>query len=165
MTFRCTRDNGTMADQTPRAYTERLWPSVIFFIALLLIIPALTVLLTPYSLQAGLIAGVIAYALVCAIFLLSSRRVSVDNGTLTAGGVAIDVNLLGDVTTLDSQALNIAIGRRLDARAYLCVSGWIHTGIRVEVTDPDDSTPYWIITTRNPQTLAASIRDQQTSRV
>lgn len=147
-----------MTQQPSEAYTERLWPSVMFFVALLLIIPALTVLFTPYSLQAGVIAGVVAYILVCALFLALSRKVEVRDGVFTAGRAQINVSLLGEIETLDAQELKIAIGRRLDARAYLCITGWVHTGIRVEVTDPDDDTPYWVVTTRRPQTLAKALR-------
>lgn len=146
-----------MTQQPSAVYTERLWPSVMFFVALLLIIPALSVLFTPYSLQAGVIAGIVAYIAVCSLFLVWSRKIEVRDGVFTAGRAHIDVNLLGKVETLDPQELKIAIGRRLDARAYLCVTGWVHTGIKVEVTDPADNTPYWVVTTRRPQTLAKAL--------
>lgn len=152
-----------MADQTPATFSERLWPSLSFFLALLLIIPALTVLFTPYSLQAGIIAGVAAYALISALFMAMSRRVEVTGDTFNAGGVTINVKHLGNVQTLDQQELRLAIGRRLDARAYLCVSGWVHTGVRVEITDPEDNTPYWVVTTRKPKQLAAAIEAARSS--
>ncbi|WP_217132414.1 DUF3093 domain-containing protein [Leucobacter chinensis] len=150
-----------MAEHTPGTFAERLYPSTSFFLAVLLLIPALTVLFTPYSLQAGIIAGVVAYALVCAIFILTSRKVEVQDGVFNAGGVKIDVKHLGEIEVLDSQQLRVAIGRRLDARAYLCVSGWVHSGVRVTITDPDDNTPYWVVTSRKPKHLAAAIREAQ----
>ena len=154
-----------MADQNSHTYSERLWPSATFFIALLLTVPAFTVLLTPFSIQAGLITGIIVYVATCAIFVLASRKVAVHDSTLTAGHASIDVGHLGDIDILDAHDLRIAIGRRLDARAYLCVSGWVHSGIRVQVTDPDDPTPYWVVTTRHPQALADSIRAAKSTRV
>lgn len=154
-----------MAQHTSGTYAERLWPSITFFVALLLIIPALTVLFTPFSLQAGIIAGVIAYVLVCGIFLLSTRKLSVVDGKFIAGGVAIDVDLLGEIETLDKQELSVAIGRRLDARAFLCVSGWVHKGIKIQLNDPEDPTPYWVVTTRKPQTLKTAILNAQAARV
>lgn len=142
-------------------YTERLWPSVSFYLATLLIIPALTVLFTPWSLPAGLVAGVIAYALILTIFLLASRRVQVIGSKFTAGYASIDVAHLGEAQVLNDQELRVAIGRRLDARAYLCVTGWVKGGVKISINDVDDPTPYWVVTTRRPQQLLDAIAKAQ----
>ena len=54
-----------------------------------------------------------------------------------------------------------AHGPRLDARAYLCLRGWIPTGVRIALADPQDPTPYWLLSTRRPEALAAAL--QQTA--
>lgn len=154
-----------MSDQNSQTFSERLWPSTMFFIALLLIVPSFTVLLTPFSIQAGFITGIIVYVLTCAIFVLASRKVSVEDGTFAAGQASIDVQHLGEIEVLDAHELRIAIGRRLDARAYLCVSGWIHSGVRIAINDPGDDTPYWVVTTRRPQALVKAIRSAQSTKV
>ena len=48
-------------------------------------------------------------------------------------------------------------GVRLDARAYLLIRGWIPGLVRVELDDPDDPTPYWLVSTRHPVRLAAAL--------
>ncbi|HEY4419427.1 MAG TPA: DUF3093 family protein [Pseudonocardia sp.] len=30
--------------------------------------------------------------------------------------------------------------------------------MRVEVTDPDDATPYWVFSVRNPEALVAALQ-------
>ncbi|HWJ84512.1 MAG TPA: DUF3093 family protein, partial [Cellulomonas sp.] len=35
---------------------------------------------------------------------------------------------------------------------------WIHAGVRIELVDPADPTPYWIVTSRRPDELAAALR-------
>lgn len=154
-----------MSEHTPTTFVERLWPSFTFFIALLLIIPALTVLFTPFSLESGIIAGVISYVAVSALFVIAARKVKVQDGKLIAGRAAIDVQHLGTIEVLDDQELKVAIGRTLDARAYLWITGWVKSGVRIEITDPADPTPYWVVSTRRPKELSTVIRNAQASRV
>ena len=47
--------------------------------------------------------------------------------------------------------------RALDARAHVCLRAWARTAVRVEVVDPADPTPYWLVSTRHPARLAAAI--------
>jgi len=37
------------------------------------------------------------------------------------------------------------------------VRGFIHRGLRIELIDSEDPTPYWVVTSRNPQRFAAAI--------
>ena len=48
-------------------------------------------------------------------------------------------------------------GQLLDARAYLLIRGWVDPVLRVEVVDSDDPTPYWLLSTRHPESIAAAI--------
>jgi hypothetical protein len=35
--------------------------------------------------------------------------------------------------------------------------GWIRSLVRVELTDPDDPTPYWIFSVRHPEQLLTAL--------
>jgi hypothetical protein len=48
-------------------------------------------------------------------------------------------------------------GTRLDARAYLMLRGWIPGVARITLDDPTDPTPYWLVSTRDPEGLAAAL--------
>ena len=50
------------------------------------------------------------------------------------------------------------LGPRLDARAYVCLRAWARTGVHVVLEDPQDPTPYWLVSTRRPQDLAQALR-------
>jgi len=84
-------------------------------------------------------------------------QVLVDGDTLVAGRARVPVQVTGTVTPLDAAALKQAHGPGLDLRAYLCMRGWISTGLRVDITDPQDPTPYWLISSRHPQRLQAAL--------
>jgi hypothetical protein len=68
------------------------------------------------------------------------------------------VDLLGEVTTMDdADQMRTALGPALDARAFVCLRAWARTGVRVDLQDPLDPTPYWLLSTRRPQELADAL--------
>jgi len=155
-------DNGGMANHdTARArttdYRERLVPGPGLFLAVLLVVPAISLVLTPVNASIAFPTAVIVY-LLCAVLLFTlSPTVTLSDGVLEAGRARIPVDQLGDIELLGAEALRHAIGPGLDARCYLLVRGWIHRGVKIENIDQADPAPFWIITTRHPRRLADAI--------
>jgi Protein of unknown function (DUF3093) len=83
--------------------------------------------------------------------------VEVAGGTLRAGAAHIPLALVGAVEVLDAEQMRQALGPALDARAFLCLRGWIATGVRFTLTDPADPTPYWLVSSRRPDQLAEAV--------
>ena len=140
-----------------RPYSERLLPGPGLFIALLLLVPAVALVLTPINSAIAIPTAIVVYLLIALALVLMSPSIQVDGVSLTAGRARIPVEQLGRIELLGSDALRAAIGPGLDARSYLLIRGWIHRGLRIENIDPADPAPYWILTTRNPQRLADAI--------
>ena len=44
-----------------------------------------------------------------------------------------------------------------DARAYLLLRPYLRASVRVGIDDPADPTPYWLVSTRRPERLAAAL--------
>lgn len=147
-----------MSKVSPSNYRERLWPSPGLMIALLLLLPAVYMVITPIQASLAIPIAIAVYLLIAGSLVLMSPVVQISGGEFSAGSARIPVTALGEVELLDDAGLRRAIGPGADARAYLLVRGFIHRGIRVEITDPADPTPYWILTTRRPQQLAAAIK-------
>ena len=101
--------------------------------------------------------GALTAALACAVLLRSAPVVQVDGGRLRVGRATIPVTLLGEVTPLDRAEMWNARGPDLDARAFLCLRGWIPDGVRIEVRDPADPTPYWLVSSRRPEALTQAL--------
>lgn len=150
-----TTDVGTIT------YRERLLPGPSLFIALLLVIPAIALVLTPISAEIAVPVAIISYVLLALVSLLLSPSVRVEDGVLTAGRAQIPVSQLGAVELLGAESLRAAIGPGLDARSFLLVRGWIHRGVKIENIDPADPAPQWILTTRHPEKLAIAIETAQ----
>ncbi|MCW4459593.1 DUF3093 domain-containing protein [Microbacterium sp. MPKO10] len=140
-------------------YNERLWPAKWIPWALLLVIPATLLVLQPVSWLVGAITGPILYLACLALWILSASTLAVEDGTLRAGRATIDTQFLGEAEAIYADDAFAARGRDLDPRAWLVIRGGVKDVVRVPVTDQDDPTPYWLLSTRSADALAAAIND------
>lgn len=138
-------------------YRERLWPGPGGWLVAAGLGALVGLVLFPVS--TGLAWGVGAAAVAATVGLTAAAtpRVEVSLDELRAGAAHVPLSLLGDVTPLSGEALRSALGPELDARAYVCLRGWVHGAVRLDLVDPDDPTPYWIVSTRNPSALCAAL--------
>ena len=138
-------------------YRERLWPAPWILVATALVIPASLLVLAPISVPVGAITGILLYAGCVGLFIYGAPTLTVSATTLTAGRASISVDLVGDVVPFDGEEASLERGQRLNARAFLVIRGGIRGVVRVHILDPNDPTPYWLISTRQPTKLAAAI--------
>jgi hypothetical protein len=138
-------------------YDERLgvplrwWALATMFLASLLI-----AFLVATPLWLALLASGVLVALTVGVLVgYGAARVTVQAGVLSAGRARISVRHLGDVTALDAESTRLLAGRDADARAFLLLRPYVRRAVRVDLTDPDDPTPYWLLSTRRPERLAA----------
>jgi hypothetical protein len=138
-------------------YTERLTPSPLTLIAVGLVAPILFLILFMISLPLAVVAAIGVYALLVAALFMTAPVISVADGSFRAGRATIPLTELGTATGYRGQDAFRQRGPNLDARAWLCLRGWIDPVVRVEVLDPEDPTPYWLVSTRNPERLIAAL--------
>lgn len=146
-------------------YDERLqapawyWPVAAALVAMLgaefHIGLALPWKIVTYAVAGGLVATVLLRG--------GAARVRVADGTLTAGGSSLPLRYAGRVTALDAAATRAVMGPATDPDAYVVTRPWVHTAVRVQVVDPQDDTPYWLLGTRHPQELAAALERARVS--
>lgn len=89
---------------------------------------------------------------------LGSPEIEVRDGVLHAGAARIPLSDIGTVEALDKDATRRVHGIEADARAFLLTRPYIARAVKVEVTDPGDPTPYWLLSSRHPRQLAAALR-------
>lgn len=100
----------------------------------------------------------VALALMSAVLLgYGSARVTIRDGIFRAGRARIEGHHLGAVEALDKEATRRVAGRDADVRAYLLLRPYLKRSVRVEIRDPADPTPYWLVSTRHPEQLAAAL--------
>ena len=92
------------------------------------------------------------------VLLVSTvAEVRVANGQVSAGLARIPVTALGPARPLDAEQAKRVRGPESDPAGYHLIRGWIRCGVLAEVVDPTDPTPYWFLSSRDPQRLATAI--------
>jgi hypothetical protein len=138
-------------------HDERLWPAPWVWAGATALSVSAGVMLVPVSPAAALPATLaVAVALTVAL-LRTSPRIQVDPSGLRAGRARLPWAAVADVTELDATAMRVELGVGLNARAYLCIRGWVTSGVKVSVADAADPTPYWLVSSRDPAALAGAL--------
>ena len=138
-------------------YRERLWASIWFYLALALVIPASIVVFLPINPTIGIAAAIVLYGACVTVLIASSPVVEVTEDELRAGKARLPLRFAGDAEGFCGPEATLQRGQRLDARAWLLIRGWVDPVVRIEVTDPGDPTPYWLVSTRHPERLCEAL--------
>ena len=102
-----------------------------------------------------LIAFIAATIAIIYIAFAMRSTITFDGKDLRIDRAHIDIKFLGEATILDSPAMRLMRTRDADPAAYLAIRFWIPKGVKITVEDPRDSTPYWLITSKRGEEIAA----------
>lgn len=138
-------------------YRERLWASPWVFLSTALVIPASLLVFLPINPVAGVVVALLLYAAVVVALAIGSPVIEVTEDSFVAGRAKLPLRFVGEVSAHRDDRATIQRGQQLDARAWLLIRGWVSPVVRVEILDPDDPTPYWIVSSRAPEALASAI--------
>lgn len=142
-------------------YAERLTVPLRWWVQGTMLVASLWLAVLVATPEVEVIAWLVAalgLAVMTALFLgYGGVRVSVGDGVLRAGRAHIGLEHVGRVTALDAEALRRLAGVDADARAYLLLRPYLKRGVRVDITDPADPAPYWLIGCRHPDALVSAL--------
>ena len=102
-------------------------------------------------------AGVLVLLTTTWFLSYGSARLEVTDGVFRAGRARIEVRWLAEPRPLDAEETWRAAGPGADARAWLVLRPYLRESVMVQVVDPADPVPYWLVSTRRPGQLAASL--------
>ncbi|CAN5476062.1 DUF3093 domain-containing protein [soil metagenome] len=81
-----------------------------------------------------------------------------DGVELWAGQAHLPVSVISRTAEIPRSAKSAAMGRQLDPAAYVLHKGWVGAMVLVVLDDPDDPTPYWLVSCRHPERLLSALR-------
>ncbi|ORJ57252.1 DUF3093 domain-containing protein [Mycobacterium simiae] len=87
-------------------------------------------------------------------------RVTADeDGTaqLWAGDAHLPVTVISRSAEIAPTAKSAALGRQLDPAAYVVHRAWVAPLILLVLDDPDDPTPYWLVSCRHPDRVLSAL--------
>ncbi|MEV8182428.1 DUF3093 domain-containing protein [Specibacter sp. NPDC078692] len=139
-------------------YTEKLWPNLWGWVIVLGLSVAGILIFIPISIEAGFVAFGVLLVVQIVVLVTSTPTIAVTEDTLQVGRAQIERQFVGDVSIHFGDDATAQRGIKLNGLAYLCIRGWIKPVVKIEILDPEDRTPYWLTSSRNPEHLAAALR-------
>jgi hypothetical protein len=100
-----------------------------------------------------------ALLVAAAIFISASIAISVDAKEVHVGRASIEHTYVAGCRALNAEETRRRAGLEADARAHMVLRPYIKTAVEISLDDPEDPVPYWIVSTRHPQQLAAAMQD------
>ncbi len=110
------------------------------------------------------IAFAVLFAVAAAVLVWFGRaevRVSADDTgrvELWAGQAHLPADVISRSAEVPKTAKSAALGRQLDPAAYVLHRAWVGPMVLVVLDDPDDPTPYWLLSSRHPERVLAALR-------
>lgn len=96
-----------------------------------------------------------------AMFRLGRARVAVvegpDGRELQVGEARLPTRFIARTVVVPRSAKSAAMGRQLDPAAYVLHRPWVGPMVVAVLDDPDDPTPYWIFSSRNPEAVISAL--------
>ena len=92
------------------------------------------------------------------LYFQTSLNIRVDESYLYVGAAKIEHKYIGATSALNTSELKLVRTRDADPSAYLAIRFWASKAVKVEVMDSRDATPYWLISSKNPQRLVEALK-------
>lgn len=77
---------------------------------------------------------------------------------LWAGPAHLPVAVIARSAEIPATAKSAALGRQLDPAAYVLHRAWVGPMVLVVLDDPNDPTPYWLVSCRHPERVLSALR-------
>lgn len=135
-------------------FHERVLPSAASFIPLVLLPPVGWLTFAMINPTIGVVIGSAIAIVSAALMVLWSPKILVTSKKLVVGRAQIPLNKLGKAIEITGREVFSERGPKLSAVAYVQLQSSIKSLVKVTINDKDDSTPYWLFSTRRAGELA-----------
>ena len=107
----------------------------------------------PYAVLFAAAAGVLLW-----LGRIEIRVTAGDEVELWAGEAHLPATVISRSAEIAPSAKSAALGRQLDPAAFVLHRAWVGPMILVVLDDPDDPTPYWLVSCRHPERVLSALR-------
>lgn len=129
-------------------------PSPASFLPLLLLYPSLLLVFLPINADFGHLLGALATLLAVFALFLNAPVILVSEDRLSVNKARIQIAEIAKTVAIDRNEAFEERTSRLDSRAYLVIKSSVPTYLKIFLkSNPDDQTPYWLVSTRRSTEL------------
>lgn len=140
-------------------YRERLYIPWWWAVIALLFWASLAVAVLAYVPLGPAVAFSVLAAIGIGVALLAygSTLIGVEGATFAAGRYRVSGEYIAGAAALTGEDARRAVGPEADHRAFLFTRPFVTGLVRVDLQDPADPHPYWLVSSRRPEKLAAAV--------
>ena len=107
--------------------------------------------------RSAFIALILATVALITIARSARSEIVVTENELRVGRAHIELKYLSKVEQIDTQQMRLLRTRDADPAAYLAITFWISTGVKITLQDDRDPTPYWLVSCKNSKELTSTL--------
>jgi hypothetical protein len=101
---------------------------------------------------------VVLTLILVAVYIKAGLVIEVDDTEIRVGRAHLQRDFMGEITALDNQQLKRIRTRDADPAAFLAIRFWSPRAVQLFVNDTRDATPYWLISTSQPEKLLTALK-------
>jgi cation transport ATPase len=131
-----------------------LWLILFIYLMLFSIVVAIW---AAFDNRSAAVSALIAIAVGVILIFSTKGEITFDGHELRVGKAHIEQKYCGSVTVLNRSEFLRARTRGIDPAAHLALLFWVSQGVKIEINDSRDPTPYWLISTRRGEELKRAL--------
>lgn len=140
-------------------YTERLKPSFGMYAAALLIVGMVFLATIYLGKVASVVAPIIAAGGLLWWLRSASHELVITTAELRIHRAIVPRELIQSVEVYRGEEARKARGPWVQNGSYLAIRGWVDPVVVLHLAEHDQPVPTWVVSTRNPEKVAAALRD------
>lgn len=109
--------------------------------------------------DAALLAGLICLLLSIFLYRFTALDITITEKELSVARARIEKAYLGKIEVLDEQEMKYLRGPGINPSAFIALRFWVKGGVKIEISDSRDPTPYWLVSSSNPRKLAQQLKN------
>ena len=91
------------------------------------------------------------------VSLSTPLPIDVDSTHLRVGSASIERRFITHATALTPHEMALTRGRNANPRCWMAIRFWVSPGVKIEISDPLDPTPYWLVSAKRASALAEAL--------
>lgn len=138
-------------------YQESLRPNLWIWILTIGLSSFGAIAFAPINTTVGVVSSIATLLILGTLLIFATPKIVVTPTMVQIGRAQIERKFIGTATAYVGEQATYQRGPALNGLAYLCIRGWIGAVVKIEITDEEDRTPYWLTSSKHPEKLAAAI--------
>jgi len=127
------------------------WPIWLTFLVICFDLSILLAIWASLGNMATFITAIILTTSTIYFYHATSLTLELTSDRLRAGRANIEVKYLKKVEVLSREDMSFHRGAGINPQAYLALRFWVKKGLKVEIADQRDPTPFWLISSKHPE--------------